>query len=238
MLMNDVNGIWFANNEAILSHRIWHNDDILTEISEKMFHYSDVRMGTMGSQNTSLTVVYSTVYSGADQRKHQSSASLAFVRGIHRWPVNSMHKWPVTRKTFPFHYVIMRCACSPQSPLMYANTPFQNKKNINYLAWLSFIAMSFVKGVNCRQQINYVWPHLFTAFQRCVLTLKHLVFWGVFFCLFVFCIFNFFFKMSFHLLLSFSGSLAWKVRKFGLTWLKPRHGENPSSGFRGMCSVP
>ena len=45
---------------------------------------------------------YSTVYSGADQRKHQSSASLAFVRGIHRWPVNFPHKGPVTRKMFPF----------------------------------------------------------------------------------------------------------------------------------------
>ena len=46
-------------------------------------------------------------YSGADQRKHQSSASLAFVRGIHRWPVNSPHKGPVTRKMFPFDDVIM-----------------------------------------------------------------------------------------------------------------------------------
>ena len=43
----------------------------------------------------------------ADQRKHQSSASLAFVRGIHRWPVNSPHKWPVTRKMFPFDDVIV-----------------------------------------------------------------------------------------------------------------------------------
>ena len=46
--------------------------------------------------------------SGTDQRKHQSSASLAFVRGIHRRPVNSPHKWPVTRKMFPFDDVIMR----------------------------------------------------------------------------------------------------------------------------------
>ena len=64
-------------------------------------------MTTMASQITSLTVVYSMVYSGADQRKHQSSASLAFVRGIHRRPVNSPHKWPVTRKMFPFDDVIM-----------------------------------------------------------------------------------------------------------------------------------
>ena len=65
-------------------------------------------MGMMASQITSLTIVYSTVYSGADQRKHQSSVSLAFVRGIHRGPVTSPHKWPVTRKMFPFDDVIMQ----------------------------------------------------------------------------------------------------------------------------------
>ena len=48
-------------------------------------HYNDVIMGAMASQITSLAIVYSTVYSGGDQRKHQSSASLDFVRGIHRW---------------------------------------------------------------------------------------------------------------------------------------------------------
>ena len=64
-------------------------------------------MGAIASQITSPTIVYSTFYSGADQRKHQSSASLAFVRGFHRWPVNSPHKWPVTRKMFPFDDVIM-----------------------------------------------------------------------------------------------------------------------------------
>ena len=57
---------------------------------------------------TSLTIVYSAVYSDADQRKHQSSASLAFVQGIHRGPVNSPHKWPVTRKMFLFDDVIMK----------------------------------------------------------------------------------------------------------------------------------
>ena len=64
-------------------------------------------MGVMVSQITSLTIVYSTVYSDTDQRKHQSFASLAFVRGIHWWPVNSPHKEPVTRKMFPFDDVIM-----------------------------------------------------------------------------------------------------------------------------------
>ena len=70
-------------------------------------HYCDVKMGAMASQITSLTIVYSIVYSDADQRKHQSSASLAFVWRIHRWPVNSPHKWPVTRKMFPFDDLIM-----------------------------------------------------------------------------------------------------------------------------------
>ena len=71
-----------------------------------LWHYHDVIMGAMASQITSLIIVYSTVSSGADQRKHQSSASLAlaFVLGIHLWPVNSPHKWPVTRKMFPFDH--------------------------------------------------------------------------------------------------------------------------------------
>ena len=76
-------------------------------------HYNDVIMSTIASQITSLTIVYSDVYSGADQRKHQSSASLAFVKGIHRGPVNSPHKWPVTRKMFPFDDVIMFSNRSP-----------------------------------------------------------------------------------------------------------------------------
>ena len=59
-------------------------------------NYSDVIMSTMASQITSLSIVYLTIYSGADQRIHQSSVSLAFVRGIHRWTGNSPHKGPVT----------------------------------------------------------------------------------------------------------------------------------------------
>ena len=66
-------------------------------------------MGVMASQITSLTIVYSTV-TGEDQRKHKSSASLTFVWGIHRRPVNSPHKWPVTRKMFLFDDVIMSAA--------------------------------------------------------------------------------------------------------------------------------
>ena len=64
-------------------------------------------MGMIASQITSLTIVYSTVDSDTDQRKHQSSASLAFVWEINRQPVNSPHKWPVTQKMFPFDDLIM-----------------------------------------------------------------------------------------------------------------------------------
>ena len=64
-------------------------------------------MGAMASRTTGVSIVYSTVCSCGDQRKHQSFASLPFVRGIHRWPVNSPHKWSVTRKMFSSDDVIM-----------------------------------------------------------------------------------------------------------------------------------
>ena len=89
--------------------KIGGKDNIL---HRKMIHkltiqYDDVRIGAMASQITSLTIVYSTVYSGADQSTHQSSASLAFVWGIHWGPVNSPHKGLVTGKMFPFDDVII-----------------------------------------------------------------------------------------------------------------------------------
>ena len=71
-------------------------------------YYNDVIMGAMASQIPSLTIVYSSVSSGADQRKYQNSASLAFVRGSSPVTgVNSSHKGPVTRKKFPFDDVMM-----------------------------------------------------------------------------------------------------------------------------------
>ena len=68
-------------------------------------------MDTVAFQITSLKIVYTAVYSDADQSKHQSSASLAFVWGIHRGPLYSPHKWPVTPKMFPFDDVIMLGLC-------------------------------------------------------------------------------------------------------------------------------
>ena len=72
-------------------------------------HYNDVIMSAMASQITSRAIVYLVVCSGTYQRKHQTYASLAFVWGINRWPVNSPHQGPVTRKMFPFDDVIMIC---------------------------------------------------------------------------------------------------------------------------------
>ena len=80
---------------------------VCTKRRISVFHYNDIIMSAMASQITSLTIVYSTVYSGADQRKHQTSASLAFVWGVPRWPVNSPHKWAATWKIFPFDNIIM-----------------------------------------------------------------------------------------------------------------------------------
>ena len=87
-----------------------------------VIHYNDVIMGAIASQITSLTIVFSTVYLDTDQRKHQSSASLAFVRGIHRRPVNSPHKWPVTRKMFPFDDVIMHWLHNTTSHVIYLSS--------------------------------------------------------------------------------------------------------------------
>ena len=113
---------------------VWSLSSIRTVYSDlDHLQDSDVIMGTMASQITSLTIDYSTFYSGTDHRSilhddvikrkhfsrywpfvlgiHQSpvnSASLAFVWGIHRWLVNSQHKWPVTRKMCPFDDVVMQ----------------------------------------------------------------------------------------------------------------------------------
>ena len=75
-------------------------------LAYNIIHYCDVILGVMAYQITGLTTVYSAVHSRADQRTRQSSASMAFVRGIHRWLVSSPHKWPVTQKMFPFDDVI------------------------------------------------------------------------------------------------------------------------------------
>ena len=93
--------------------------DIYEQISQ---HYNDGIMGAIASQITSLTIVYSIVYSDAYQRKDQSSASLAFVWGIRRGPVNSPHTRPVTRKMSPFDDVIMDISQMPcKTAILFGN---------------------------------------------------------------------------------------------------------------------
>ena len=95
-------------------------------------HYSNIIMGAIASRITSLTIVYTTVYSDADQRKHLSSMSLAFVRG----PVNFPHKWPVTRKMFRFDDIIMVysiwfpvCSLVDESTITCLSTHFADAKS-------------------------------------------------------------------------------------------------------------
>ena len=98
-----VSSCW-RQNQQIISRLLGSNEGQRSWMNTLQWRHNS---GAMASQITSLTIVYSTIYSGADQRKHQGSASLAFVRGIHRPPVNSPHKWPVTLKMFPLDDVIM-----------------------------------------------------------------------------------------------------------------------------------
>ena len=103
------------------------------------FHYGDAIMGVIASQITSLTIVCSTVYSHAYQRKHQSSASLAFLWGIHRGPVNSPHKWPVTRKMFPFDDVIMRFIPNCSTPCLSSSFMSNQVTWEGVAIWVCFI---------------------------------------------------------------------------------------------------
>ena len=134
-------------------------------------HYDDVIMTMLASQITSLPVVCSIVYSDVNQRKHQSSASLAFVREIHRGPVNFPHKWPVTRKMFPFDDVIMskglvyfasfhsvnRVGIStlPLIPAFYPETAWVYYCNvINLIVQTHFPFQIYVTSASCHKECN------------------------------------------------------------------------------------
>ena len=116
----------------------------------KSWYCRDVMMGAMASQITSLTIVYRNVYWGADQRKYQSSAPLAFVCGIHRRPGNSPHKGPVTWKIVLFDVVIMEGRlfreCWTYSFGLYQ---FVTSKMClcQHNLWFSFLGMSIHKSL-------------------------------------------------------------------------------------------
>ena len=96
-----------------------------------------------GAWNHQPHVVYSTVYSGTDE-KNQSSASLAFVRGIHRWPANSPHKGPVTRKCFH----LMTSSCEAFVLLSWLVTACNNFIGNMFCIWI-LLAIQHLNGCNC-----------------------------------------------------------------------------------------
>ena len=121
-------------NVGILAHIVvWY---IVTDVGDTIRischqHCNDDITGAIASQIISLTFVYSTVNSGADQTKHQSSASLAFARGIHRGLVNYLHKGPETRNMFPFDDVIMNIQASIYCKISWVPRKWQdNTSNI------------------------------------------------------------------------------------------------------------
>ena len=119
----------------------------------------------MASQITCISIVCSTVCSGADQRKRQSSASLAFVRGIHRLPVNSPHKGPVMRKMFPFDDVIMvKTWCRTAIALL---TDYGN--GIECIGTLFRITKSPYCDISQEQPGDHFYWHVLTLIPACVI---------------------------------------------------------------------
>ena len=117
-------------------------------------HYSNVIKSAMASQITGVPIVTSTVCSCSDQRKHQSSASLAFFRGIHRSPANSTQKGPVTRKCF--HLMTSPWISSVSFDRQLTDCDPMTPSGATVFCWAS------------RHKLNYCWcvVHLGTNFNR------------------------------------------------------------------------
>ena len=134
----------------------WENLDnkIYFSVKEWEKHYNDVIMSMMVSEITSLMSVYSTVYSGADQRKYQSSMSMAFVRGINWWPVNPLHKGPVIRKMFPFEDVIIKCKYMYISRKQFSTQRATTKLSHMKMASIQLASMSNQPAIHHREIIT------------------------------------------------------------------------------------
>ena len=143
--------ITYWANSLVVGDSIRHDAMTLMTLMGAHGHYCDVKMTAITSQITSLT----SVYSSADQRKHQSSASLDFVRGSHRWPVNSPHKRPVMRKMFPFDDVIM--FWREVTTVGEGWTCFGDFPNLMRFLWITFLrkfaTRRFFMGRNFRSNI-------------------------------------------------------------------------------------
>ena len=135
-----------------------------------MYDYSDVIMSTMMSQITGVSIVYSTVCSRAHQIKHQSSVSLAYVRGIHRWLVHSPHEGPVTWKMFPFDDITMTqwpFKSSETSPLwLLVNLTLGNKLQ----KYTNFFEENVFANIVCKMTAIFVRPQCIT---HCGLVMPH-----------------------------------------------------------------
>ena len=126
-------------------------------------HYNDVVMGSMASQITSLTIVYSAVYSGADQRKHQSSASLAFVslvNSLHKRASNTCTKGPVTRKMFPFDDVIMSYLYISVPFHVLTSVPCERPQHLGLDDWMMFHHKDQHKDHHSIINTKWLWDHL------------------------------------------------------------------------------
>ena len=131
-------------------------------------HNNDVIMSSMVSKITSVSAVYSIVCSGADQIKHQSFTSLAFMGGIHWWPVNSAHKGPVTRKMFLFDDVIMRLSTENGIFYLYGLTliPTWNHMPSKECDEITYPFSNFNgAAVNVSEWMSNFIPHLIFLFQ-------------------------------------------------------------------------
>ena len=122
-------------------------------------------MSAMASQITSLSIVYSSAYSDTDESKYQSSAPLAFARGIHGWPVNSPHKGPVTRKMFPFGDVIMNSGIYFFISLLFIYTMKSPKLTILVYFWLEASDAFSLRCKEIRHAVIYEVIAVGTAFR-------------------------------------------------------------------------
>ena len=124
---------WYPFGESCSLYLMSTNIDC----EHSSMHYNDVIMGAMTSEITSLMIVYAIVYSGADQRKHQSPASLAIVRGIHRWPVMTSSCVP---ENIELNHTLFNFSKSPHSIPSLATwevySKYQKRTDVHW--WPSF----------------------------------------------------------------------------------------------------
>ena len=120
-------------------------------------------MSTIASQITSLTVVYSSVYSDVDQRKTSKLRVTGLCVANSPGPVNSPHKWPVTRKMFPFDDVIMPWLIHAvvAITLMYSNGRCGQEKRSGNLNIESPFIFEIAKASS--EEYGNVWIHTLSS---------------------------------------------------------------------------